>query len=661
MDSDSQLLVLLENNPEAERVLRMAKRKAKEQQQPWCAVYVEQPDRRHGKRREAEGLLRLRTLAEQMGGCIIHVNARSIERGLLYVVQNEQANGRPVSEIVMAERPATSLTTKWLENRAQRIKAKLPDTVRLTEVPLHKKEAHRQLIAFFDVTATEILFSILAVFVATLSIVLIDSLWPDFIGPNGRNKPVIYMIACAFAAGRYGVVPGIVASFVSFLLLSLLYIPPYFEFVVLEQAEASDLLLFLIAAMTVSLLGNKEHSVKRHLLQKNYRLQSLLRLHRIAMSQSSSDDVISMLDVELSTTLGYDVAFFFPSAKDSSKVEAKTSAPEHFTEVDRKALEVCWAEAKTTGVGSPYNPGTGWRFEPMVTAVGEIGVLAVRVGKDTTPDHAIGQLIFDVAGLAAVIIERTELEHIAEENRIQAEREKLRAMLLSSVSHDLKTPLASVIGSLSVYRTMAKHLPGEQRKVLIETALEEAQRLDSFITNILDMTRIESGQVELRQAWVNPQNLIREACKRLRQRLHLHTLVVEPGDAVEVLMDSIMTSQVLQNIIDNAAKYTPAGTVITVSCKNDENGFELMVRDTGPGIMSGHEDKIFDKYTRIKRQDHQIAGTGLGLAIARAVMEAQGGHVKAANHPEGGAVFTIYLPQWRDINEKKIEKNELVA
>ena len=290
---------------------------------------------------------------------------------------------------------------------------------------------------------------------------------------------------------------------------------------------------------------------------------------------------------------------------------------------------------------------------PAVMLVGAValtnlGVLGIDLKDKPDVDAAFGQLFSNIADQTALILERLVIEHVAEDKRVQAEREQLRAMLLSSVSHDLKTPLASIIGSLSVIRSMDDKLTPEQRLMLMNNALDEAQRLDSFITNILDMTRLESGQIEFKKAWVRPVDIMRDILHRLRERLRHHRVVTTPIDStIMVHIDGMMILQVLQNLLDNAAKYTPPGTEITVSCVVDDMGCRLEVRDRGPGIPDTHLDKIFDKYARLKRQDKQVAGTGLGLAIAKTIMKSQGGDIVATNHPDGGAVFTLSLPEWR--------------
>lgn len=294
----------------------------------------------------------------------------------------------------------------------------------------------------------------------------------------------------------------------------------------------------------------------------------------------------------------------------------------------------------------------------MISPAGEVGVLGVKPRGKTKLDAWFGQLITAIADQTSTVLQHIGLERSMEEARLSEEREKLRALLLSSVSHDFKTPLAGIIGALSVHRSLGKRLSEQKRDELIETAIEEAQRLDNFITNILDMTRLESGNIQFRKEWHNVKSMIEHVTERMQNRCKQHMVVVEPcPPGIEVCLDIMMTEQVIQNLIDNACKYTAAGSRIEIACRIDaDDGFLFEIRDNGAGIPTAELELIFNKYSRLHKKDSQVAGTGLGLAIARSVMKSQGGWITAANHSEGGAVFTLCLPEWRQSNA--IENSE---
>jgi two-component system sensor histidine kinase KdpD len=315
---------------------------------------------------------------------------------------------------------------------------------------------------------------------------------------------------------------------------------------------------------------------------------------------------------------------------------------------DTEILNRGWEELQSGHDVELHNPETGWRFEPLTSANGELGMLALRVPSSEATDIHFDQYLHMIAELVASILEKMESTDIKEESRVRDEREKLRTSLLSSVSHDLKTPLAAILGSLSVHRSMYDRLPESQRRELTDAALTEAQRLDSFITNILDLAKIESGAVKFKRQWQSPDDLVNRVKKRLRLRLEHHTLQVHSSASdLEVELDPVVSEQALLNVLDNAIKYTPAGSAIEVRLETTDEYFKLHVRDHGKGIPPDDRERIFDKYTRLQRQDHQVAGTGLGLAVARAAMRGQGGDIVVNEHAEGGAIFTLCWPQWR--------------
>lgn len=661
---NTRILAVIETHPEAVRLLRAAKRKAKSMNAEWEVIFVESPPiMRSWDAQEQEQLLQLLTLAGQMGAIVTQVQSKSILQGVLDLVNERTRAGCDIPLILVGVVSVSRFVSFFHSPLARKLQRKLRGKCEVMALSLGQEMHHLNYLKnYFRVSIREIFISFLAVGLAALFIVLLNYFWPNsVITSEHRNKAIIFMTACAFVSARYGFLPGVTAAVASFLALSLLFIAPRFSLVMDNPNDVANLAIFTAGAILISFFGNREHTLREVLLKRADRLHSLLRVHRMTLNNQSPEEALEVLDAELSKLLNTEIAFFMPTVMNPDQLETLFHNNIELSEADKKALCVCWDEIKTTGVGAPYDPGCNWRFEPLITAQDEIGVLGIKVTRKVTLDAAFGRLLSGIADQAALILERLELGQLAEENRISMEREKLRSMLLSSVSHDLKTPLASVIGSLSVYRSMGEKLPEEHRLILINTALEEAQRLDSFITNILDMTRIESGQIELKQEWTDPEEMIKDVRKTLRERIRSReiALTIETPD-IEVSMDGMMTGQVVQNLLDNAAKYTPEGTPIEILWRAGDDGFVLQIRDSGPGIPDDQLDKVFDKYARIRRQDRQVAGTGLGLAIARAVMQAQNGNISVKNHPDGGAVFTLSLPRWRKIagssgkSEKKV-------
>ncbi|MFY9287425.1 MAG: ATP-binding protein [Alphaproteobacteria bacterium] len=225
------------------------------------------------------------------------------------------------------------------------------------------------------------------------------------------------------------------------------------------------------------------------------------------------------------------------------------------------------------------------------------------------------------------------------------DRERMHRQMLSSVSHDLKTPLASIIGSLEVFERMKDKLPEDKQLALVQVALQEAYRLDNFITNILDMAKLDNGLVKAKNESADISEMLQNSILRLNHRLRGTQVNVKGAGPLRSMTDATLLGRVVCLILDNAVKYGGATATIDIEFGKSEDGKGFVsIRDRGRGIPAEQVEAIFSKYTRFAKEDQQNAGTGLGLAIARSIMALLGGQITGANHPEGGAVFTLKFP-----------------
>lgn len=646
------ILAVIDNHPEAARVLRAARRKAKNLNLRWEVAILEYGNQNPNDSKEQ--YLQITTLAQQMGATITPLLVNNTYEGAIRILKAKREQDVNIPFLFIGEEKGPIWLSIFEIPLSYRLRRRLEKDIKIIRIPLGLDVLQRKKLPYLKNFLKKFIIGALAAAVATLAVEAIHYISPEAIGTHNRNKPLIYIIACTFVASRYGFLTGIIAALSSFFVINLLYVSPYIEFITDDQADIVNLALFLTAAVIISLFGGQDMNIRKAFSRRAERLQSSLRIHKVTLNKKNIDDVMQTLAEEISKLLGTKACFFRPAIMNNLLLENPVDCTPDLSEADKEALKVCWEEKNATGVGSLSSTGCSWRFEPLSTPESEIGVLGAYITDSVNLDSFFGQLLGDIASQAALILEKFELGQIAEDSKIQAEREKLRAMLLSSVSHDLKTPLASIIGSLSVYRSIQELLTKEQQQTLITTALEEAQRLDSFITNILDMTRIESGQVELKQEWLVPQEILNTVTKLLKERLrHHHVIIHGNASDIEIKADSIMITQVLQNLLDNAVKYTNPGTDIKVFWQASDKGFILQISDSGAGIPEDQLEKIFDKYTRIRKQDNKVAGTGLGLAICKAVINAHGGNIFATNNPEGGSIFTITLPHWRKTENLK--------
>jgi two-component system, OmpR family, sensor histidine kinase KdpD len=316
-------------------------------------------------------------------------------------------------------------------------------------------------------------------------------------------------------------------------------------------------------------------------------------------------------------------------------------------DADVAAAKWAWQNDRVAGRGSDTLPGAKRLFLPMRTGRGAIGVMGIdsdKTGPLLTPDQR--RLLDALIDQAALAIERVYLVEDVDRAKRTIETDRLRSALLTSISHDLKTPLAAVLGAASTLRDLSTGLSDAEQADLLATVIDESERLNRFIANLLDMTKLESGAVVPNTALHDLGEIVGSALRRASKILALHRVELDLAAGLPMLeMDAVLFEQALFNLLDNAAKYSPDGSTIRLRSWRDQDAVCLQVLDEGDGIPPGDLEHIFDKFYRAEKGDRVRAGTGLGLAISRGFVEALHGKITAANRPDRpGAVFAITLP-----------------
>jgi two-component system sensor histidine kinase KdpD len=328
-------------------------------------------------------------------------------------------------------------------------------------------------------------------------------------------------------------------------------------------------------------------------------------------------------------------------------VKAGYPPEDQLDKADLAAANWAWTNDRSAGRGSDTLPGAKRLFLPMRTGRGPIGVIGIdddRTGPLLTPDQR--RLLDALVDQGALAIERVQLVEDMDRVKRTVESDRLRAALLTSISHDLKTPLASVLGAASTMRDLSSGLSDAEKRDLLATVIDESERLNRFIANLLDMTKLESGAVVPNTTRQDIGEIIGSALRRASKILVNHKVSLDLAADLPMLeLDAVLFEQVLFNLLDNAAKYAPAGTTISVRTVRDRDSILLQIIDEGDGIPPAELESIFDKFYRVQKGDHVRPGTGLGLAISRGFVEAMHGTISAANRTDrSGAVLTIRLP-----------------
>jgi two-component system, OmpR family, sensor histidine kinase KdpD len=311
-------------------------------------------------------------------------------------------------------------------------------------------------------------------------------------------------------------------------------------------------------------------------------------------------------------------------------------------EPEASVAQWVWDHGRPAGLGSDLFSSSLKSYLPLLASRGRVAVLSVRADDPSrleTPENR--EYLAAFANQIASAIERTDLAGEAQWAQLQMETEQMRSSLLSSVSHDLRTPLAVVTGAAS--SLLEDAIDAATRRELTETILQEAQRLNRLVRNLLDMTRLEAGVVRVNKEWQPLEEVVGAALNRMEEALVGRQVLTDLApDLPLVPLDAVLIQQLLVNLLENALKYTPAETSIEIRAHTESGGVEIVVADRGPGIPAGEEQRVFDKFYRISGV--RGGGVGLGLAICKGIVMAHGGRIFVMNRPGGGAEFHIFLP-----------------
>jgi two-component system, OmpR family, sensor histidine kinase KdpD len=459
---------------------------------------------------------------------------------------------------------------------------------------------------------------------------------------------LVFLLPILASAILWGLFPSLFACVLGVLAFNFFLIPPIYTFTIADPDNAVALFVFFIIAVVVSHLTA---AIRRQIVVAHARARTTAALYAFSRKLAgigALDDLLWATAYQASSMLKLNTIVLLPDEGREKLTIASGYPPEDTLDnAEMDAARRCWEQKRAAGRGAETERGGKWLFLPLRTGSGPVGVIGVSreaPGALLAADEL--RLLEALADQTAVAIERISLARGLAEARVLAETERLRAALLTSISHDLRTPLASIIGTVSSLRSYADKYDARERDELLATLHDEAERLNRFIGNLLDMTRLESGAIELNLDLFDIGDIIGTALQRAASLLADHSVEVAIAPNLPMLrIDPILFEQAMFNLLDNATKYAPPGSRIDVCARRDGEVVVVEVLDEGPGIPSADLERVFDKFYRVQAQDRRRAGTGLGLAICRGFLDAQGGHIAAGNrHDRSGAVLTIRFP-----------------
>src|SRR5260221_6652269 len=474
-----------------------------------------------------------------------------------------------------------------------------------------------------------------AIAVVVLSTALAWLMLPYF---APANLIMVYLLGVTITAARYGRGPSLLASLLSVAAFDFFFVPPYMTLAVVDPQYILTFAIMLLVAIIVSSLTARIKQQAEIALERERRTSSLYAMSREFASSRGTENLMQVAAEHVSDVFGSKAVILLPNGEGhlqtsqlpTMNVQDDDSPVDHH---EQGVAQWVYDHNQPAGLGTATLPGSQGLYLPLITSQGTAGVLGIYSAppnRSLSPDQM--HLLETFANQTALAIERGLLAEETEQTRLKMEAERQRNALLSSVSHDLRTPLASITGAVSSLLENENTLDANGRRELAQIAYEEAERLNRLLGNLLDMTRLESGGVHVMKEWQPLEEVVGRVLNRLAERSADHPIVILlPSDSPLVPIDGVLIEQVLINLLENAIKYSPANSPVELSAVAGSYEVIVEIADRGPGLPAAELQSVFDKFYRA--QPATTHGVGLGLTISRGMVEAHGGRILAENRP----------------------------
>ena len=624
-----RLLVGINANAQAEWLVRHAYRVAERRHLPWSVVHVDTGSPRDEQCRAY--LQVAQQLAERLGGEVITLRASEVAKTLI-----EHARERRASLILVA-RSRQPLRRRWFGRglaerlliRGQGLEISVLDSANVAAQASRRAAQPR--------AGRDYWLALAAALVATgLSLAVSQVLALP-------NISLVFLAAVLLVAVRSSLGPALACAGLSFLAYNFFFIPPPWSLTVARHEDVLTLLFFLLMAALTGNLASRQRRQLQALRQTQVETTALLELSRKLTAATDRQAVLAAALQHLSRWSEIEISLLVRSSDGLWKVEAGVQRP--LTGPERAAADWAWQHDQPAGLGTGTLPSGRWWW-PLSGEEGPLALLGVspKVGGELLPEQR--RLLTSLAQPVAQALERAQLAQKLEAARLHGETENLRSALLASVSHDLRTPLTAMRGSIDSLLSLGESISLSDRRELLQGTSDEAERLDRYIQNLLDMTRLGHGGLALARDWVAPGDIVASALKRLRPVLADLQLEVQlPTELPLLYVHAALIEQALINVLENAARFSPNQACLRISVEADAKELRFAVSDQGPGIPLHEREKIFDMFYTAARGDRGGQGTGLGLAICQGMIGAHGGRVTVDDGLDGlGATLCLHLP-----------------
>jgi two-component system sensor histidine kinase KdpD len=630
-----RILVCIGANPRSIRLIRTAKRMAAGLRAEWLAVTIEAPVKVRPSDQDLLQLAEHMQLAESLGAEIVTLSGHSVSEDLL-----SYARSRNVTRIIIGK----PTHPRWKDRMFGSV---LDEVVRGSgEIDVYvitgesgeveprpvPKPAGQQRV--------HLRHWLLSVGNVALFSVIAALMHPYF---TLVDLAMVYLLGIMLTASHLDRGPTLLAALLSVAAFNFLFIPPLYTFIVEDVRYFVTFAVMFAVAFVISRLTWRVREQAERARQRERRTAALYHLSRELAHVEGRERLSAIAIRHLSEVFSCQTVILVP---DDQGALIAPSTGRHTFALDQKERGVAqWAyeHRQRAGIGTNTLPGARALYLPLIAAAKTIGVVGLLPGLSAEPFTADQiHALESFANQTAMALERAFLAEEAQRTLLKIETEALRNTLLSSVSHDLRTPLAAITGAGTTLLQSDNLLDAENRKELVQTIVEESEHLNRIIRNILDMTRLDSGGIKLNREWQSLEEIVGAVTNRMAGLLLDRSLQIHlPADLPLIPCDELLIEQMLRNLLENALKYSPSGTDITLSASVEEKEVLVSVADRGPGVPPEEKERIFEKFVRGK---HVGGGAGLGLAICQGIVAAHGGRIWVDNLPEGGCAFTFTLP-----------------
>ena len=633
-----RLLVCVGGDDMSEIVVRATARMAAAMKSDWIALNLTRSDREPTDRSTVKRVEKAMRLAERLGATTARLAAKDLPaEALAYAKRNnitqivigrshpglvDKLRGRSLSDVLVAAAKGVSVTVVAPDQS--------PPKSWWPELPSPK---------------TAIAGGIAALVAVALGVGVGKLLEQVTKLPN---LSMVFLIAVLLCALRFGVFSAVAAALFSFLAYNFFFIEPRYTLTVASPHELFALLMFLAVAIVTGGLAARLREQATATRERAEATQALYDFSRKLSGAPKIDDVTWLLAAQ-SAVVVKGKSIILLNRFGDLVIEGGWPPEDQLSTADWAAARWAYEKREPAGRLTGTMPSAVFHFRPLMSSKGPLGVIGVvpDEAEEALPS-AMESALQSFADQAAIAIERTILVEQAAKAETAAESERLRGALLSSISHDLRTPLASILGSVTSLRQLGERMPKQARAELLETIEEEASRLSTFVSNLLNMTRLEAGALDIRRDWVDVSDAVRGAVARGKKSFpnRQTTMVVDEGLPL-VRGDASLLEQVVFNLLDNAHKYSPPASVTRVKAGVTRSGdISMTVSDAGMGIPGDALKKVFDKFYRVAGVDGRAPGTGLGLSICAGLIKAMGGTIEAHSPVANGkgTEIAIVLP-----------------